>query len=585
VFPRALIVRLSNVPRVGGCHLLMFDTSGEAFRDVTGVMTYGRYVKRSPAVIWLVSLTDLSSPAELDDFLTIYLQAQAEMAGAPDKQELIVALTKGDLLLAGGELPDSAARFLREHRLDPRGDSWVQLEQVSADLERWLQQSGHHNFVNHARDSFASVHYCIMSAQGAADTGGTLDLRLMPRGVTAPLFWLWRRLAPPVWVEHDGQRELYFGLDEAVRDAPAGATIHLGSAVYRTKAPLQVRRSLKFVGRGITKTCIRSSGDGYVLAFGAAGAKLEASDLIFHHDGSMPADVVRVVKGEAAFHRCGFVGGFADPGKIDGDGLVMAKDTNGSILECEFTRNHGNGVSLRDAVQARVEGGAFRQNRGSGISCLSSGPCVILKNVCTGNESHGIRLGGNAAARVAGNTCQANKRSGITCGDSARGEIRDNSCVENGLNGIYVMKEASPLLEGNRCLRNQASGIGFTDSATGIVRGNRCHENAHCGISVTDVSAPELRGNECEGNAKHGIGIASGSTGIVNGNQCRNNHQCGIFLENNVAAVVEDNVCIGNLSHGIEVAPSAGRIRLRANQCRDNGGLPIRDQRRRGWFG
>src|SRR5205085_7509052 len=54
VFPRAHILRLNNVPRAKGCHLMMFDTGGESFETVVGIMNYARYVKRSPAVVWLI---------------------------------------------------------------------------------------------------------------------------------------------------------------------------------------------------------------------------------------------------------------------------------------------------------------------------------------------------------------------------------------------------------------------------------------------------------------------------------------------------------------------------------------------------
>src|SRR5262245_48259414 len=137
VFPRAEVIRLQNIPRVGGCHLMMFDTSGEAFLTVNGVMAYARYVKRSPAVVWLISLENMESPDDLDRVLTVYLQALAEMKGEAAKQELIVVLTKGDLLLHSPKvppLPDLAEDFLLNHQLDPRGDSWLRLDQLSKEL-------------------------------------------------------------------------------------------------------------------------------------------------------------------------------------------------------------------------------------------------------------------------------------------------------------------------------------------------------------------------------------------------------------------------------------------------------------------
>src|SRR5262245_19701819 len=65
VFPRAEVLRLQHIPRVGGCHLMMFDTGGEAFLSVNGIVSYARYVRNSPAIIWLISLYDSGSPEEL----------------------------------------------------------------------------------------------------------------------------------------------------------------------------------------------------------------------------------------------------------------------------------------------------------------------------------------------------------------------------------------------------------------------------------------------------------------------------------------------------------------------------------------
>ena len=73
VFPRALILKMSAIPRVRGTHVMMFDTSGEAFVSVNDIIAYARYVKRSPAVVWLISLENLESPDHLDGFLTVFL--------------------------------------------------------------------------------------------------------------------------------------------------------------------------------------------------------------------------------------------------------------------------------------------------------------------------------------------------------------------------------------------------------------------------------------------------------------------------------------------------------------------------------
>lgn len=589
VFPRAHVMRLDSIPRVGGCHLMMFDTSGEAFRDVNGIMAYGRYVRRSPCVVWLISLEDLGAPDELNDFLTVYLQALAEMQAPPNKQELVVVLTKGDLLLKSeklAELPASAREFLLEHDLDPRTDSWHKLETLSDDLRDYLTRSGYHQFVNRAQKAFAAVRFSVISAQGTAAAGGSLEVGLMPRGVLAPLFWLWRSLAPPVWVETPDGLQLFFSVEDALRDAPAGSTIQLNETTYHLRSQLQIKQSIRLLGRGLRKTVIVGKAEGYDIAFGCQGGRFEASDISFRHEGPATGDVFRAVRGDVVFKRCGFSGGVANAEKNGtGEGLILARDVSASVSECEFLDNQGSGLSLRDRVRARVESNQARGNQGSGIMCNSAGDCEFIRNVCNGNRAHGIRLGESSTARVEKNICQRNQRSGVSCADNAAPQVRGNDCQENGLSGIQVKNDAKPVLDDNRCQDNQASGIAYSDLAAGSAHKNTCTSNAHCGITLTDSAAPELHDNHCQKNGQHGVLYVASATGVARGNQCIANGGSGIHVEGQAAPTLEDNACQRNQSHGLSIAASVGKLRLRGNDCRDNRSEQSRDQRKRGWFG
>jgi parallel beta-helix repeat protein len=589
VFPRALILRMNAVPRVQGTHLMMFDTSGEAFVSVNDIIAYARYVKRSPAIVWLISLENLESPDHLDGFLTVFLQAQAEMKGDPKKQELIVVLTKGDLLLHSErhpDLPESAVDFLQNHELDPRGDSWQVLEEMSKDLRDWLRDGvGYHQFVNRAGDSFAAVRYCVISAQGAAAGQAGLELGLMPRGVLAPLFWLWRQIAPPVWVDTPDGRELFFSLEDALQESPPDSTIYLGPTTYRLKGQLQIRHGIKMIGRGAAKTIVAGNADGYDLAFGAADERFEATDISFLHEGTSAADVFRVVKGEAIFKRCWFNGGIAKTGTSSGDGLILAKDSNALVSECEFARNQGSGVSMRDAARARVERNQCRSNKGSGISCTSSEVCLITQNVCTSNEAHGIRLGAATPARVELNACQANSRSGISCNDECLAEVRKNDCLENGLSGIQIKDEAQPRLEENRCQGNRASGLSFGDQAAGTAARNTLIGNARCGVTLADKSHPSVEENDCRTNGQNGIDATAFAGGVILKNHCWGNDGCGINVEAQASPMVEENECVENQQHGIFIGSTIGRIRLRGNLCKNNHGEQTKDLRKKGWFG
>ena len=389
VFPRALLLRMSAIPRVRATHLMMFDTSGEAFGSVNDIIAYARYVKRSPGVIWLISLENLESPDHLDGFLTVYLQAQAEMKGDPKKQELIVALTKGDLLLHSErhpDLPQSAVDFLQEDELDPRGESWQMLEQCRkicrlAGESRLpsVCESGHRQFFGRA----------ILRAvrQGAAAGESGLELGLMPRGVLARSFGCGGKLRLPFGSIPRTVANSSFRWKMRLQESPADATVYLGPTTYRLKGPLQIREGVKLIGRGATKTTIVGNSDGYDLAYGSTDGRLEVQDIGFLHEGPNAADVFRVVKGEAIFRRCWFNGGVAKAGSHSGDGLILARDSNVVISECEFARNQGNGLSVRDSSRVRAERNQCRGNKGHGIHCISSEIGLIIQNTCSGNDA------------------------------------------------------------------------------------------------------------------------------------------------------------------------------------------------------
>src|SRR5262249_10628855 len=97
VFPRAQGLPLNPVPRPGGRHLVMSDTAGESFHNVSNIRANAHYVCNSRGVVWLLSLDkddESNSDGALSDFLTVYQQALHELrlqrkAGyLPEDQEL-----------------------------------------------------------------------------------------------------------------------------------------------------------------------------------------------------------------------------------------------------------------------------------------------------------------------------------------------------------------------------------------------------------------------------------------------------------------------------------------------------------------
>src|SRR5262249_15403362 len=268
VFPRPQVIRLRGIPRVGGCQLLFYDTSGETFGDIELLRDRGKYVRHSPAVLWLVSLAELEYPEQLTDLMTIYAEAMAGMGGDPKSQTVVLALTKGDLLIDRPDLPAEAREFLLNDDLDPgrvdsEGDAWRRLEAVSNALEAWLRTTQHRRIVNLLKEQFGAVRFCILSAQGAAAKDQVLQMELMPRGVLAPLFWLWRDTLPVAWVElGSGRRHPFFSLAEAVARAPTGATVRLGPHTYTLPARPGGRQGIPIPRAGPRAAMVRGAARG-----------------------------------------------------------------------------------------------------------------------------------------------------------------------------------------------------------------------------------------------------------------------------------------------------------------------------------
>jgi parallel beta-helix repeat protein len=580
VFPRPQVVRLRNVPRVGGCQLVFYDTGGETFRDTDKLRDAGRYVRNSPAVLWLVSLTDLEYPEQLTDLLTVYAQAMAEMGGDPRRQAVVLALTKADLLIDRPDLPPAARDFLLNDDLDPAGDAWDRLAAVSAALEDWLSAGEHRQIVNLVREQFRAARFCILSAQGAAARNQALQMELMPRGVLAPLFWLWRESLPAVRVGDVP----YFTLSEAVAAAPPGATIRLDPGEYALPDTLAVNGPVRVEGPGAGRCTIRSAAGGCVLSVGPTAGAFFLSGVTVEHPGAAPADVVQVAGGKAVFADCVIAGGVAGPG-AGGDGVRAGGTAEVLLGGCVVERNGGNGVTARDGAAVTLTGGAVRGNAGVGV--YAAGSAAELRNVeLVQNRQSGVYLSGGVRGAVRGSTCRANGANGILAGADARAELDGNTCDKNGGHGIALKDRAAGAVRGNTCTANGAVGIAVVDRVTGEVADNRCDRNAVHGIAVEGEAAPTVADNRCGENKKSGISYSGTAGGVCRGNVCTKNAGHGIRLAGAATPELVGNTCRRNGGHGFVASDGAAPQFGRENVAEGNTGGDYQPERlgRRGWF-
>jgi hypothetical protein len=136
-------------------------------------------------------------------------------------------------------------------------------------------------------------------------------------------------------------------LERAVRQAPAGAVLHLSAEEHRLSGPLKIDRPLSLIGEGMDNTQImcglpkesasfagvlEGGKDPGVMKFVGRG-QFRAHDLSFEYQGSRKsAHVVHVVAHEIDIQRCRFTSGYPSGSHFMGlDGLAVRGQTKGLV--------------------------------------------------------------------------------------------------------------------------------------------------------------------------------------------------------------------------------------------------------------
>lgn len=588
VFPRPQVLRLRNVPRVGGCQLLFFDTSGETFSDVAYFTEQGRYIRAARAVVWLISLTDLEYPQQLSDLMTVYAEAMRAMGGDPKQQTVIVTLTKGDRFFNDPSLPASAREFLENDELNPAGDAWRRLARMSDDLESWLRGRGHANVVNLLPDLFRAARFCIVSAQGAeADAeSNLLALDLMPRGVLAPLFWLWRETLPTVAVEADRREATYFSLLDAIAGAPEGAVLRLGAGTYTLPRRVEISKPLILVGGGPNLTTIQCDDEKFVIGAAPTAGTVTLSGLTIRHLGEKPADVVRAFRGSLLLQECDVTGGLTGGETVPGDGVLALREAEVTVRKGFIYGNQGNGLAARDQAKVAAHETSLVENRRAGLyargALAEAHGCMLSKN---GRE--GAALGGNSRCVLTKNRCQQNGRSGFVLRDTCLVELRGNHCGTNKEHGISCRHRAVVSAENNACIHNEASGVSVQDGVSGVFHQTTCQQNGLHGIEIGGEASPTLTENDCRENGEAGIRYTGRAAGDCDRNRCRENAGDGMHVTDSAAPKLTGNQVLDNGGHGVVVTPPARPVVGPKNAAGGNarGDTKPATLFRKGWFG
>lgn len=197
-FPIPTMLRLGGLPSGRGATLLCYDAAGESFEKATRLVRYAEFTAFADAVLFLISLPDLSTgdrgPAvEMEQLLTVYRNGMAELGGRTARQRLIVVYTKADACEVLRAAPGIDAH-LRGNTFDGLADYRGyrrRLRAVSAELrDLTIRRLGGQAFVNNGTANFRGMAFCAVSALGSAPAEHGLDMEIAPRRVLDPLIWV-----------------------------------------------------------------------------------------------------------------------------------------------------------------------------------------------------------------------------------------------------------------------------------------------------------------------------------------------------------------------------------------------------------
>jgi len=196
-FPIPTIVQFSDMPKFKDRFLIFYDTSGESFERATRLVNNANFVKRSQTAIFFMSLQDIDYDSiEMSRLLSVYIMGLKELGGNPKEQNLLVVLTKGDLLAPKLESHKKIWDYLVNGDVENTQYSNIKLQisdmrEISQLLKDFLKNDiGATNFIALGEKNFRSVEICIISALGAAPKGDQLDISATPKRIFDPILWV-----------------------------------------------------------------------------------------------------------------------------------------------------------------------------------------------------------------------------------------------------------------------------------------------------------------------------------------------------------------------------------------------------------
>lgn len=484
-FPEPVCLFVDGMPEVNPMVMLMYDTSGETFTDVNYIQESARYTFESRVLLCIISLTgtEAAQSAGLKDMLDRYEMALREKTGRLKQQSIVVVIASGDELLSDPSLPPRSRNLLtQEQSFEPEFQS--RLDADSAELEEWLvARRSLGSFVKTAKRVFRSVRFCVVSALGSKPSGRKMIVKLQPRNLLAPVWWLLRESNPTVTLQDDKTQEtkVVFSLAKAIGEAsirrrPTTLILSADDHFIEDCVEMTGNLTLRGTGKGATRVI---GLDGKSILRYRGGGKLSITGILFEYRGNCGSHVCTIGGGIVEVSECQFRGGLRGEARKYGCGLLITGQSRVTILDCEMSHNEMYGILVQGGADvspvARLRANNCSENGSSGIALVRVTGGEIIENRCLNNEWHGIFLRDTSAATVSRNHCISNKTHGIC--------LLESPSAKNAPAEGYT-------IDGNICDKNAETGILLGKKSEGTVCQNHCTGN-HTGIAVLGTSIVE----------------------------------------------------------------------------------------------
>ncbi len=307
-------------------------------------------------------------------------------------------------------------------------------------------------------------------------------------------------------------------LNQALRRAPAGATVNLAAGTYELEESISLEKPLTIIGAGRDQTRLVSRA-GSVLSFENQG-KLVIRGVSLEATGEDPeVDILTISKGEFELSDCRIRGLGGQSNSDSGDGLYIT-EARGSVQNCEITEHSRHGIYLSKG-QLRLSDSSVSNNGRIGI--LAEGNLTARNVQANNNQEDGLVASGELQVELNSLTLKGNGGLGMRLVGPLRGSLASSNLEDNLLGGLQVEDLVQANLENNTIQNNQGNGVILRGGSRPTLRSNTIQNNALHGIALLGNGRARLENNTISDNQGYGILRLASSQALLGTNTLQNN--------------------------------------------------------------